>query len=162
MITAASSTVSVPVVVKRSVVISRDLRRLEPGQIAELPAYIARILIRSGYAELPDSEQIGVEKLRNLLYLETKSPSIEADLQQNFYQLAKLSMINMRGEELKEYASHLIELARVRLKKILVSAVNSPGSIEGILGKLSIEEQIFARVVSEAVRALEAELLAYS
>ena len=162
LVAAASSTVPVPVVVKRSIMISKDLRKLEPGQVAELPAYMARILVRSGYAELPDSEQVDLERLRNLLYLETRSPSIEASLPPNFYQLARLSMVNLRGEELREYASQLVELARVRLRKILLSVVNSPNSVENILDKLSVEEQIFARVVSEAVKIFEAELLAHS
>jgi len=162
IVSSYASTIPITVIIRKRVALRGDAKPLEPGQLAEVPAYLARILVQNGYAELADSELIDLESLRNILYLETRAQAtLEAELAPNFYQRAKLSMATLRGEEYREYASTLMELARIRLRKLVATIINAPNTIDSLSGKLAAEEYIIGKLIAELVRWFEASLLAH-
>jgi len=162
IVSSYAATTPITVVIKKRVVVQSGAKPLEPGQLIEVPSYLARILVQGGYAELADTEIVDLEQLRNLLYLETKaSTTLEAELPQNFYQRAKLSMLGLQRDEYKEYTSLLIDLARVRLRKLISAIINTPNVIDSLSGKLAAEEYIIGKLFAEAVKWFEASLIAH-
>ncbi len=115
-------------------------------------------LVRGG-ASLPKDLKIDVSSLIESLWLERRSVNEIRHLPKDFYVRLRITLVELTrgGDEsvLKQYIHSFKELAQLRLRKILHLVSISPEALTSrdLLSKLTVEEEVLVKEVSELVRS---------